>query len=97
MNMENYLSLTKLSIHYEIEISFIHSIHDQGLIQIEIFEDGPYISHDQLLLLEKVLRVYQELEVNIAGVDVILNLLDRIEDLQSQLLETRNKLSVYES
>lgn len=42
------------------------------------------------------MRLYHELEVNIEGIDIIMNLLQRIEDLQAELDNAKSKLSLFE-
>ncbi|KDN54518.1 hypothetical protein FEM21_22410 [Flavobacterium seoulense] len=41
--------------------------------------------------------MHQDLEVNIEGIDVVLNLLQKIDALQTELLQVRNRLLLYEN
>ncbi len=44
-----------------------------------------YIPEEKVTDLEKVLRLHQELDVNLEMIDVILNLRGRVESLQTEL------------
>ena len=41
--------------------------------------------------------MHQELDVNIEGIDVVFNLLQKIDDLQNELISVKNRLRLYES
>ncbi len=41
--------------------------------------------------------MHKELQVNIEGIDVVLNLLQKIDALQAELLRVRNRLLLYEN
>jgi hypothetical protein len=77
--------------HYELEISFINSLQDVGLIDLVIKQNKIYIQVNQLADLEKMIRLYTDLEINPQGLDIILNLLHRIHVLQQQILVANDK------
>jgi hypothetical protein len=41
--------------------------------------------------------MHQELDLNMAGIDVVFNLLQKIEGLQNELIALKNRLHLYES
>ena len=41
--------------------------------------------------------MHQELDVNIEGIDVVFNLLQKIDTLQKELTALKNRLNLYES
>jgi MerR HTH family regulatory protein len=77
--------------HYELEISFINSLQDVGLIDLVIKQNNIYIQVNQLADLEKMIRLYTDLEINPQGLDIIFNLLHRIHVLQQQILVANDK------
>lgn len=97
MNIENLIPVATLSAHYKVEISFFGHLNEMGLIEIQIIEDTQYIHPDAIYEIEKMIRMHQELEVNIEGIDVVLNLLEKIENLQNELTAVKNRLRLYES
>jgi hypothetical protein len=68
-----------------------------GLIKIQIYEEVQYIDTDSIYEVEKIIRMHNELDVNLEGIDVALNLLQQIEDLQNELIAVKNRLRLYES
>jgi hypothetical protein len=44
-----------------------------------------------------MIRMHQELDVNIEGIDVVFNLLQKIDGLQNELTALKNRLRLYES
>jgi chaperone modulatory protein CbpM len=76
----------------EIELSFISSLQDHGLLAIETIEQRTFIPAHQLAQLEKFIRLHYDLDINIAGIEAISHLLERIESLQNELKMLRNRL-----
>jgi len=96
MNIENLIPLQTICTHYQVEIPFINSLGEIGLIEINTIEEVHYIHQDQIRDIEKMIRIHHELDVNIEGIDVVFNLLQRINDLQEELKQARNRLKIYE-
>ena len=92
MSTKNLILLNNLCTHYNIEISFFNSLNEFGLVEIISVEEVQYIHLNKITDLEKMIRIHQELNVNIEGIDVVLNLLEKIEELQNELIITKNKL-----
>ncbi len=75
-----------------IDITFITALHQFGLLEIVVVENNQYLSNLQLKDAEKMIRLHYDLEVNFEGIDIINNLLARIENLQLELTAAQNKL-----
>ena len=97
MNTENLIPLTQLCLHYQVELSFFSSLYEIGLIEIEILEQSEYLHQDKIHDVEKMIRLYHELNVNPEGIDVVFNLLQKVEALQHELISVTNRLRVYEN
>jgi len=97
MNTKNFIPLDKLCTHYKVEMSFFNNLKDIGLIEIKTIEHSQYIHQNEIYDIEKIVRMYHELEVNIEGIDVVLNLLQKIEALQNELISVKNRLRLYEN
>lgn len=72
-----------------IEPSFVALLSDEGLIEIQILEGEEYIHEAQLADLERFARWYYDLSINIEGIDVIRNLLSRMNKMESELNSLR--------
>lgn len=97
MNIENLIPLPALSTHYKVEIAFFNNLSEMGLLEIKTIEEAQYIHPDAIFEIEKMIRMHQELAVNIEGIDVVLNLLQKIDELQNELVSVKNRLRLYES
>jgi len=96
MKTENFFPLTVLSNHYNVELSFFFHLSEIGLIEIKMIEEAPHIDEQRINELEKMIRLYNELEVNIEGIDVVFNLLHKIEMVQLELNAAKNRLRLFE-
>lgn len=97
MKTKNLIPLSLLYIQYNLEMSFFFNLHEMGLLEILTVDETKYVRPESVHEIEKMIRIHEELEVNIHGIDVILNLLEKIELLQNELISVKNRLSLYES
>jgi hypothetical protein len=97
MEPKNYIPVGLLCSHYKVEVSFFNELYDVGLIEIVTIEQTQYLHQDKISDIEKMIRMHRELNVNIEGIDVIFNLLQKVNDLQSKLNATQNRLLLYEN
>ncbi|MGZ3938241.1 MAG: chaperone modulator CbpM [Flavisolibacter sp.] len=81
--------------HHHVELNFIYSLRDYGLIDVISNEGNDYLSADKLNEPEKIIRLHYDLEVNVEGIDVILNLLKQLDDAEHRLNELNNRLKFY--
>ena len=92
MPTKNLIALDAVCTNHNIEISFISSLQQTGLIEITTIEETKFIDTDQLHQLEKLIRLYYELDINLEGIEVILHLLQRINSLQDEIVTLNNRL-----
>lgn len=97
MSIENFIPINTLCLHYKLEISFFNTLNENGLIEIQLVDEIQYVHKESIYEIEKIVRMHKELEVNIEGIDVVLNLLQKIDALQTELLKVRNRLLLYEN
>jgi phage terminase small subunit len=96
MQPEDMIVLDEFCASHSVEISFIRSLEEHGLIEIITVNQTQYLYHYELPKLERVVRLHQELHINPEGIDAVNNLLHRIENLQHEIMELRNKLNFYD-
>ena len=83
-------------IHHNIELSFLGSLQQYGLIQITTAEETSFIPEDTLPDLERIMRLHYELDINLEGIEAIVHLLQRVEALQDEVRSLKSKLRLYE-
>lgn len=92
--MENsrFISIQNISSYYNVEISFIRSLGEYGLIEITHTDEDEVMDLEYLGQLEKMMRLHYDLEINMQGIDAIAHLLKRIRDMQEDVRYLKNKL-----
>ncbi|MCY7356907.1 MAG: chaperone modulator CbpM [Rudanella sp.] len=96
MNANNLVLISDFCVYHQIEISFVSALEQQGLIEIVTVEQTQYIVPEQLPRLEKLTRLHQDLSIHAEDLDVVSELVERIEILQQQVAQLQNQLGFYE-
>lgn len=91
MAQQNLIATSDICKYHEVEFTFIHSLEEAGLLQITVVDQTPYITESDLQKLERMIRMHHELEINIAGIEAISHLLQRIEQMQEEMRLLRNR------
>jgi len=97
MQTDYLIAVDEFCTNHHIETSFINSLQKNGLIEIITIKEAVFIDSAQLRQLEKIVRLYYELDINLEGIETINYLLQRIGSLQDEVRMLRNTLSIYES
>lgn len=97
MQTEYLIALNEFCANHNIEISFINSLEKTGMIEVITIKENLFIDEDQLRQLEKIVRFYYELDINLEGIETITHLLQRIKSLHDENTSLRNRLRLYES
>lgn len=97
MQTEYLIAVDEFCANNNIEISFISSLEQDGLIKIITIQEAGFIDAAQLQQLEKYIRLYYELDINLEGIETITHLLRRIDLMQDEIIQLRNRLRLYES
>jgi len=88
--VEQRIAVEQCCTYYNIETSFVVQLHEHGLIELSHSGEQLFIEYDQLPNLEKYIRMHDELEINIAGMEAIGHLLERLQHLQQELKRLRD-------
>ena len=97
MPTTNLIAANEFCVYHNIELSFIYSLQQSGLIEVTVEEEKLFVEEDQLPQLEKMVRLYQELDINLEGIETITYLLQRMQGMQQQIVALENKLSMYKN
>ncbi|MEO8819282.1 MAG: chaperone modulator CbpM [Ginsengibacter sp.] len=94
MEKEDLIPAADFCIYHNIEYSFITSLEDSGLITVTSVEKSSYISSDEIQKLEKFVRLHYDLDINIEGIETINYLLEKIENMQKEILQLKNSETI---
>ncbi|HLN73155.1 MAG: chaperone modulator CbpM [Methylococcaceae bacterium] len=96
MEQRKLISTTEFCTIHNVEVSFLQSLEETGLIEIQTIEDIGFIPISQLPELERMVRLHNELDINMEGIDTINHLLNRIMEMQHEMMLLRNRLRFFE-
>lgn len=92
MTKKHLIATTDICMYHEVEYTFISALSEAGLVELSVVDKATYIPESELQRLEKMIRMHRELEINLAGIEAIIHLLDRIEHLQEEMRVLKNRL-----
>ncbi|WP_312088691.1 chaperone modulator CbpM [Chryseobacterium sp.] len=91
--MNERISREELVKIYNIEITFFDELVDSGLINIQTENEVRYLLYEDLPSFEKFTNWHYDLDINLPGLEVIHNMLQKMEDLKQKNRELLGKLS----
>lgn len=86
--------ITEYCSHNQIEPDFLFSLQEVGLIELLEQEEQFYISTSQLRDVERYTRWHYELSINVEGIDVVQNLMNRIEEMEGEIASLKEKVKL---
>ena len=96
MPVNNLVPVHHFCLHHEVELSFIDSLHEYGLITVTFINEDKYLLPEELKEIEKFIQFYYDLGINLEGIEVINNLLFQNATLHNELEATLKKLHIFE-
>lgn len=97
MSINNLVPVHHFCLHHEVELSFIDSLHEYGLITVTVINEDKYLLSEELKEIEKFVQFYYDLGINIEGIEVITDLLIQNAALQGELDAALKKLHIFEA
>ena len=92
--MAHLIATTDICTYHEVEYTFISSLSEAGLIELKVVNHTTFIPENELQKLEKMIRMHHELELNVAGIEAITHLLERVEQMQEEMRVLRNRVGM---
>jgi len=96
MTNEEMVAAKEFCMSHNVEISFLNSLSESGLLETITIEETLFISHDQLPELEKLVLFHYEMDINLEGIETIHHLLQQMRTMQDEIRGIKNRLSLYE-
>ena len=96
MSSEELIPAREFCTFHHVELSFIHSLHDSGLIGMTIRDGAVFLPAGELPALEKFARWYYDLSINPEGIEALSHVLQRMEYLLQENNTLRGRLRRYE-
>lgn len=96
MEKTNLIPADDFCMHYHVSYSVIGGLEEAGLIKVITIEEQSYLQEDDLGEVEKLVRLYTDLEINIEGIEAITHMLQRMKAMQEQIRALQQRLRLYE-
>lgn len=95
MKNNELIQLTLFCLHHQVDRSLILSLSEIGLIEIVVINHEHYLSNQEMTRIERLIRLHNELGINLEGIDVIDGLLNQIKSLQEELIRAKNRAETF--
>lgn len=92
MEHENLIPAKDLCMYHNIEYSFIHDLENSGLISVMSVQKEVYIPEEEMLKVERFIRLHYDLDINVEGLETIHYLLERMDRLQKEIIQLKNRV-----
>lgn len=96
MDNEEMIAADLFCASHNIEVSFLHSLCNSGLLEVTTIENTVFISQDKLPDLEKLVRWHYDMDINLEGLEAISHLLHQINEMRQEMQNLRSRLGLYE-
>jgi chaperone modulatory protein CbpM len=96
MENDQLIAIETFCTYYNVEYSFVESLRDHDLIETVVVNEARFLQIPHLSRIERIIRLHQDLDINLEGIEAIQGLLGRIEHLDKELASLRNRLRFYE-
>ena len=96
METQDLIIIDVFCQEYQIEINFINDLESFGLIETIVHNENKYLDKNQLVYVEKIIRLHNDLNINKEGIEIILDLLEKEKQLLSEINYLKNRLGLYE-
>ena len=95
MAIQKLIAVKEFCAHHDISAEFLFDLQHNEIIELVTIKKTSFIDVKQLPSLEKVIRLYRDLQINVEGIQTILQLLSTIERKELELNYLRNPLDFY--
>ncbi len=92
-----YIAIEEFCSHHGVEVMLVREFADFGLIQLHQAEDGEFVPDEEISRLERMLRLSQELDVNLAGIEIIMHMREELKQLRREAATLRYRLQQLEA
>ena len=96
METQDLIIIDVFCQEYQIEINLINDLESFGLIETIVHNENKYLDKNQLVHVEKIIRLHNDLNINKEGIEIILDLLEKEKQLLLEIKYLKNRLGLYE-
>ncbi|MGP2571386.1 chaperone modulator CbpM [Ornithobacterium rhinotracheale] len=91
-----YIKISDYCKNAQIERTFISDLQDEGILVLQQVDNEDCIEEDMLEELEKYSRWHYDLGVNLAGIDAMRHMLQRMQQMEREIQSLKNSLRFFD-
>ena len=95
MAAHKLIAVKEFCAYHNISTELVFELYRNEVIDLVMVKRTGYIEEKNLCHFEKAIRLYNDLHVNIEGIQTILHLLTHIEKKEAEITRLRNQLEFY--
>jgi chaperone modulatory protein CbpM len=84
MAQRKYVTVEEFSRFHQLDLTIIHEFIDFGLVEVHQVDEEACLPAEDLERVERLTRLYRELDINKEGIDIILHLREQLVALQEE-------------
>jgi len=89
--MAHYISIEEFSSQHGIEVTLIREFAEFGLLHTHFEQNLECLMAEDVVHVQRLIRLYQDLGINKEGIDIILSMREQILSMQEELETLRYK------
>lgn len=90
------ITISEYCQNYGVDLSFITALEESGLIILTIVGEDKFIHTRQLEELERYIHFHYDLEIDVNGIDAIMNLLQKVKDMQQEIKTLKGHIQLHD-
>jgi hypothetical protein len=95
MPVTKLIAVKTFCLQHNIPADFILELHQHEIIQLVIEKRNRFIPVKQLQELERIVRIYRDLQLDINGIQTVLHLVNRLQEKEAEITALRNQLNFF--
>ena len=95
MAAQKLIAVKEFCVYHRIKTDLILELHRNEMIELVWVKRTGYIPEKSLQPLEQILRLHQDLQINLEGIQTVLHLLNSLAKKEAELIKLRNQLNFY--
>lgn len=96
MESNEYIPVKVFCQHHSIEIAFIDTLQEYNLVKVITIEQEECLPVSEVSEAERMIRLHNELNINMEGLDAVFHLLQKMKNMQTEIEDLKNRLRFYE-